>query len=120
MQAQKIADLGEVSKDTLRYYEKIGLISKPMRTNNGYRRYNEQHLRELKFIKYAKSVGFSLRKIKLAIPHLSNPKPDCPILQQAVTEQLQQIDDKIEELKQAKITLARWITPNSKPNQGKA
>jgi MerR family copper efflux transcriptional regulator len=94
--------------------QKIGLISQPLRTSNGYRRYNEQHLRELKFIKYAKSVGFSLNKIKLAIPHLSNPKPDCPVLQQAVTEQLQQIDDKIEELKQAKITLSKWITPNIK------
>lgn len=112
MRANQLAQATDVSKDTLRYYENIGLISKPLRNSNGYRSYSEKHVRELKFIKYAKSVGFALNKIKLAIPHLNNPKPDCPLLYQAVTEQLAQIDSKIQELELAKLTLSKWISPH--------
>ena len=110
MQARKLSELSGISKDTIRYYEKIGLITQPARTDNGYRQYADTHLRQLKFIKYAQSVGFSLSKIKLAIPHLENPKPDCPILQEAIKEQLAEIDKKIEELTNAKSTLNKWIT----------
>mgnify|MGYP001111215057 CR=1 FL=1 len=111
MRANELARATDVSKDTLRYYENIGLISKPSRNANGYREYSQLHLKEIKFIKYAKSVGFALNKIKLAIPHLNNPKPDCPLLKQAVLEQLEQIETQIQNLSEAKSTLKKWIQP---------
>jgi DNA-binding transcriptional MerR regulator len=83
-----------------------------MRGENDYRIYSSQHINELKFIKYAKSVGFELSKIKLAIPHIQSPQPNCPLLQQAVKEQLSAIDAKIDELQEAKTTLQKWITPH--------
>jgi DNA-binding transcriptional MerR regulator len=111
MKAHEVVKQTGIGKDALRYYEKIGVISAPQRTSNGYRHYNTQHLRELKFIKFAQSVGFPLTKIKLAIPHLANPDPFCPILQATIEDQVSHIDAKIAELKSAKQTLLKWLVP---------
>ena len=110
MKANELAKLAGITKDTLRYYEKMGVITQPKRGSNGYRLYSASHVRQLKFIKFGQSVGFTLNKIKLAIPHLDNPKPDCPELQRAITEQLTQIDEKIVELENAKETLKKWLS----------
>ena len=112
MRAKALASATGISKDTLRYYEKEGVISAPLRDDNGYRNYTETHVKQIKFVRYAQSVGFTLKKIKLAIPHLDDPKPDCPLLQAAIREQLEAIDQKIGELSQAKATLSKWIMPH--------
>ncbi len=111
MKASDIEQLTGVTRDTLRYYEKIGLISRPPRSVNGYRIYGDVHLKQLKFIKYAQFIGFPLSKIKLAIPHLENPDPNCPHLQDAINEQLQEIENKIVQLNEAKGELLKWIKP---------
>jgi DNA-binding transcriptional MerR regulator len=49
-------------------------------------------LEELKFIKMAQSVGFTLNEIKPAIPSLSNPKPGCPLLTKAIVDQIERIE----------------------------
>ncbi len=115
LRAGEISKAMGIAKDTLRYYEKEGFISKPARSANGYRQYGQQHIKEIKFIRFAQSVGFPLSKIKLAIPHLDNPKPDCPILRRTIEEQLQSIEQKIDELNRAKSTLLKWIAPHSDP-----
>ena len=50
--------------ETVRYYEKVGLLSKPSRTPSGYRIYNEGHLNQLNFIQHAKELGFSPEQIR--------------------------------------------------------
>ncbi|MDC0602456.1 MerR family transcriptional regulator [Aliiglaciecola sp.] len=115
MKANELAKIADVGKDTLRYYEKIGLISTPPRSSNGYREYPDSCLEELKFIKMAQSVGFTLSEIKPAIPFLANPDPGCPLLTNAMTNQIQRIDQKIEELETAKSTLLRWLEKLSMP-----
>ena len=45
--------------ETIRYYENIGLMPQPERTTSGYRRYDDEHLRRLRFIQRAKALGFS-------------------------------------------------------------
>ncbi|GAC15754.1 MerR family transcriptional regulator [Aliiglaciecola lipolytica] len=110
MKANELAKKAEISKDTLRYYEKIGLLTIPPRKTNGYRDYPESCLDELKFIKMAQSVGFTLKEIKPAIPFLANSKPNCLLLQDAISTQIERIDEKISELEQSKITLNRWLS----------
>ncbi len=109
MNAKKIVEITGISKDTLRYYEKIGLITPPQRTDNGYRIYAKAHLKELKFIKMAQSVGFTLSTIKEAIPKLANPDPSCPVLKKTIEDQMLAIEEKIQELNQAKATLNSWL-----------
>jgi DNA-binding transcriptional MerR regulator len=67
-------------RDTLRFYERTGLITPPRRLPNGYRDYDEHTLAELKFIAAARDVGFTLAEIKTAIPHLKAPPKQCRAL----------------------------------------
>ena len=109
MRAEQLAEKSGVSKDTLRYYEKIGLLSKPARGANGYRQYSQDNFYQLKFIKLAQSVGFTLQEIKPAIPFVNNPQPGCPQLRKAINDKLQEIDERIAQLDNAKVTLQSWM-----------
>lgn len=60
----KVAALAGISADTLRYYEKEHLIAPVSKTAVGYRQYNDEALRRIRFIKHAQHCGFSLADIK--------------------------------------------------------
>lgn len=76
-----------LSRDTIRYYERIGLITPPTRLANGYRDYAEHAVTELRFIRKAKELDFSLEDIRIAIPMLKGPPPGCsPVLAQRIAE----------------------------------
>ncbi|MWC31231.1 MerR family transcriptional regulator [Paenibacillus sp. MMS18-CY102] len=63
----EIARLANVNTETLRYYENLGLIVPPQRSDSGYRLYAEDVLHRLTFIQNAKSCGFTLKEIKKAL-----------------------------------------------------
>jgi DNA-binding transcriptional MerR regulator len=109
MKANELGKRTELGKDTLRYYEQIGVISTPQEGDNGYRDYPGSCLEELKFIKMAQLVGFTLNEIKPAIPFLANPKPGCLLLNKAIVDQIERIEEKIIELETSKSTLNRWL-----------
>lgn len=95
MQIKWLEARSGLPRDTLRFYERTGLITPPRRLPNGYRDYDEHTLAELKFIAAAREVGFTLAEIKTAIPHLKAPPKQCRALleglrgrRQAVVEQL--------------------------------
>jgi len=60
----KVAALADVSADTLRYYEKEGLIAPASRTAAGYRLFNDEAVRRIRFIKHAQHCGFALSDVK--------------------------------------------------------
>jgi DNA-binding transcriptional MerR regulator len=64
MRISEIEVLSGFNRDTIRYYERIGLLTSPPRKTNSYRVYTERHLRELLFIKKGRDIGFSLEEIK--------------------------------------------------------
>ena len=64
MKIGELARLSGTSPDTLRYYEKIGLLAPNLRSSNGYRQYNQETLQQLRFIRRAKAVGFSLKECR--------------------------------------------------------
>ena len=70
----KLAGINGVSADTIRYYEKLGVLSKAGRAPNGYRVYGEDTLEVLRFVCYAKVMNFTLKKIKrlLTMSHESS------------------------------------------------
>jgi len=59
----EMADKCGVNKETIRYYERLGLISEPSRTNAGYRIYPGETVNRIQFIKRMQDLGFSLAKI---------------------------------------------------------
>ncbi|URZ14382.1 MerR family transcriptional regulator [Clostridium felsineum] len=56
-----------INKETIRYYEKIGLLSEPKKNANGYRIYSEKDIEMIRFICIIKNFGFSLREISILI-----------------------------------------------------
>ncbi|WP_054940456.1 MerR family transcriptional regulator [Paenibacillus ihuae] len=63
----EMAKAAKVNIETLRYYEKHGLLPAPQRSESGYRLYNEETLQRLLFIRNAKRCGFTLKEIKKAL-----------------------------------------------------
>ena len=97
--------IGELSKqtgfqvETLRFYEKQGLLSPVSRSESGYREYNKASLRELQFIKQAKSVGFSLNEIsELLTLQVERDQHSCGDVKSIAEKKIIQIDSKIREL----------------------
>jgi len=62
MNISKVAKATGLTAKTIRYYESIGLIKAPVRSDNGYRSYTEGSLRELRFVKRARETGFNLEE----------------------------------------------------------
>ena len=70
MNISQLAKAVEVSTDTVRYYEKQGLISAPQRQANGYRRYTDTHVDLVRFVRGAQALGFSLAEIRAILPQV--------------------------------------------------
>ncbi|VFS02019.1 zinc-responsive transcriptional regulator [Citrobacter koseri] len=60
----ELAKLAEVTPDTIRYYEKQQMMEHEVRTEGGFRLYTENDLQRLKFIRYARQLGFTLESIR--------------------------------------------------------
>jgi MerR family transcriptional regulator, mercuric resistance operon regulatory protein len=95
-----------IGNETLRYYEKIGIIPKPYRSSSGYRIYNEEDLFRLKFILKSKKMGFTLREISDTLHLLGKDKRfNNDILSGQIDIKINEIDEKIKELKDLKKVL---------------
>lgn len=75
--------IGELSKrtscdiETIRYYEKSGLLDEPSRSANGYREYDTQHLERLQFIRHCRSLQIGLQEIRVLLDLKANPSAGC-------------------------------------------
>lgn len=74
MKIKQLSDSLGIPCETIRYYEKIGLMPKPKRTANGYRLYDDESLILLKFIKKCRSLGFCLDDIRQLIALKNTPE----------------------------------------------
>ncbi|MNB80686.1 Mercuric resistance operon regulatory protein [compost metagenome] len=83
-----------VSMATLRYYEESGILPAPGRVANGYRIYSEDYLVKLKFIKDAKSLGYSLKEIREVLQMLGS-EMDAESLKARVRNKISEIDERI-------------------------
>tara|TARA_R110000868_G_scaffold144959_2_gene364452 strand:- start:2693 stop:3070 length:378 start_codon:yes stop_codon:yes gene_type:complete len=88
-----------VSTDTIRLYERDGLLDKPARLKNGYRFYTEAAIQQLQFIQRAKVMGFTLHEIQeLLVIHRTSSQ-SCGDVKHRAQVKLQLVNDKIQQLK---------------------
>ena len=73
----KLARRAGVGVETIRFYERQGLLAAPIRKDSGYRLYPEHVLGRIRFIKRAKELGFSLREIKELLELRRNSSAPC-------------------------------------------
>ena len=95
----ELADRAEVNLQTIRYYERVGLLPKPKRTESGYRLYTEDDLDLVLFIKNAKYLGFSLEKIKQLIKLKDDTRAKGKAVKEIVEEEVLEIEAKMDSLK---------------------
>ena len=106
MNISQLAKTAEVSTDTVRYYEKQGLISAPERQENGYRRYTEAHAGAVRFVRGAQALGFSLAEIRAIVPQLAQGALGRTDIEQHLQTKMAQIDAHIQQLQTLKAELA--------------
>lgn len=87
-----------VNIETIRYYEKVGTIAAPPRTEGGHRVYDEDHVRALGFIRRARGLGFTAEEVR-AILNLGGPgKAGCSGVRDIAEHHLKEVRAKIVEL----------------------
>jgi len=95
----KLAKEVNIGVETVRYYQRKGLIDVPNKTE-GYRKYSQEDLRRLKFIKEAQKAGFTLNEIKELLE--LDTSHDHQRAQQLASARIKELDEKIEEMQQAR------------------
>ncbi len=105
----KTAELAGVSKETIRYYERRNLISKPDRMDSGYRLFSQRHIDQIRFIKRAQELGFTLAEIKDLLNLKMDEQTNCSRIKQEAEQKYQDVIRKIEDLERIKTTLTVLI-----------
>lgn len=96
----ELAKTAGLSVDTLRYYEKEQLLKPTSRSAGGYRLYGRESVDQLQFIQQSKAVGFTLKETKELIELRVSTQGTCQEVHDVARARLQQIHEKIEQLKQ--------------------
>jgi DNA-binding transcriptional MerR regulator len=99
--AQKLG----LNPQTLYFYERIGLISSPRRTEAGYRMYNKGDIERLSFITRAKALGLTLEEIKDLLTLQSGENLYCGEVYKRLLNKMQQIEEQIAQLQALKAEL---------------
>jgi MerR family mercuric resistance operon transcriptional regulator len=112
MNGLTIGDLARragVNIETLRYYERRGLMEKPRRTSSNYRIYPEDAVRRVRFIKRAQQLGFTLKEIKELLSLRAAPRARCTEVQKKAKAKMAEVDEKIHALEAMRKALSRLI-----------
>jgi len=99
MNISQFAGACEVSTDTVRYYEKQGIIKPAPRQGNGYRKYGDADVQTLRFVRGAQALGFSLAEIQAILPRLAEGKFGRADIEQQLSNKMAQIDEHMRQLK---------------------
>ena len=103
----KLAKRGKINIETIRYYERIGLIPKPPRTSSGYRIFTADTVNRVLFIKRAKELGFSLKEIKDLLALRIAPESTTADVRIRAKAKIGDIEEKIVTLRSMKKALQR-------------
>ncbi|MCL4149962.1 UNVERIFIED_CONTAM: hypothetical protein GTU68_008887 [Idotea baltica] len=106
MRIGELAEGGGVSTKTIRYYESIGLLEEPDRTESGYRDYGPTAVERLHFIRDAQATGLALAEIASVLELKSSGQRSCGHTTSLLERHLEQLDEQIERLQAARISLA--------------
>jgi len=92
--------------ETIRYYEKIGMMPEPPRTEAGYRVYDDRHVERLRFILRARELGFSLDDIRGLLALVDRGTQTCAEVKERTERHLADVHEKIADLKRIERVLA--------------
>jgi len=107
----EVAAKSGLSAPTIRYYESLGLV-RPVRSMTGYRRYSDATLEELRFIKKAQALGFSLEEVREILKLGRSGSVPCADVIALARRHLREVDERIQQLQKFRehlaVELAKW------------
>lgn len=95
--------------ETIRWYEKVGLLSPPARTSGNYRAYSQSDLSRLGFIRRARELGFSLDSIRELLTLSDNPGQSCDLIDGIARVHLAEVDRALADLSTLRGELSRIV-----------
>lgn len=105
----KLADATGVHLETIRYYERIGLMPEPGRTAGGYRSYGVEHVRRLSFIRRARELGFGVQEVRMLLALAEPGHASCSAVRELTTTHLGDVRRKIADLSRLERILATTV-----------
>ena len=109
MRIGEIAAVSGCHLETIRYYERVGLLPKPPRTMGGYRVYGPQDLDRIRFVTRGRDLGFSLEAIRGLLQLSENADLSCLEVDQLARQHLTDIEAKLGDLRRMALELRRVI-----------
>ncbi len=105
-----LAKMAGVNIETIRYYEKQGILPEPDRSPSGYRQYGEETVNQIRFVKRAQKLGFSLSEIKQLLKLSEGEITDCDEVKDIALKKLEAIREKIINLQKLDSILSNLAT----------
>ena len=110
----RLAKAAEVNVETIRYYQRVGLVVEPVKPLEGFRVYHDETINRIRFIKRAQKLGFSLQDIA----HLLElGEGHCNDVREQAEAKLKQIEAQIKDLQSMRKTLKKLISECSTGNE---
>ena len=113
-----LAKSANVNIETIRFYERKGIIPKPARKPSGFRLYSDTDLNRLNFIIMAKRHGFTLNEIKELLELRVHPQSTCDEVREKAEQKIKVIEEKLRELKRIKKALQTLAASCHGPHPG--
>ena len=110
MRIGELAQRAGVNAQTLRYYEKRGLIETGQRSTSGYRDYDDDATRRVRFIRRAQDLGFTLDEIRGLISLWNDSSESCSAAEKRASATLDRIEHKITELQRMSEALSKYVS----------
>jgi DNA-binding transcriptional MerR regulator len=105
-----LARQSQVKVPTIRYYEQIGLLTPPPRTEGNQRRYGKAEVARLNFIRHARELGFEIEDIRELLAMTGEPQASCHQADSIARNHLVEIDRRIERLQALRNELKRMVS----------
>lgn len=119
MRTGQVASEAGVNVQTLRYYERRGLLPEPPRQDSGYRAYGANSVAVLRFIKRAQEVGFTLTEIEMLL-HLAQGGPaNCEAVKELAHQKVVDLDRRMESLHAMRASLERLVETCDRPKRSR-
>jgi DNA-binding transcriptional MerR regulator len=105
----RLSKAAGVKVTTIRYYESIGLMGKPDRSESGQRLYGDDAVQKLSFIRHARDLGFPMEAVKELIELQTQPDHDCASVDSIARSQLTDVRKRLSQLEALESELKRMI-----------
>lgn len=114
MRISELAELAAVNVQTVRYYERRGLVAPVRRRPSGFRVYDAEAVRRIRFIRHVQALGFTLREIGELLVLGSDSAQSCHDVEERARDTLARLDQRIRDLRRMRRRLDRYVSACSR------